>query len=70
MEQSIYEMVNLDSFHFKDGRLEILVTPYSFLYAEYAAATVLVTLCVLLGKVMETIPKVNTESMKGNAGRP
>ena len=37
----------------EESRLEILVTPYSFLYAEYAAATVLVTFCVLLGKVSE-----------------
>ena len=29
----------------------IHVTPYSFLYGEYAAATVLVSFCVLLGKV-------------------
>ena len=30
---------------------EIHVTPYSFLYGEYAAATVMVSFCVLLGKV-------------------
>ena len=46
----------IDSYHLgeivqDESRLQILVTPYSFLYAEYAAATVLVTFCVLLGKV-------------------
>ena len=31
--------------------LTILVTPKNFLYAEFAAATVLVSFCVLLGKI-------------------